>query len=732
MIARALGPYQPIERLERSGPFATYRAVDPRLFGQPVAVTVVDLPSDDAEFGQRFERAAEALTALRHPNILPLLDFGETSGQAYLATPYLEGPTLATVLGRPRRPVEALGLTATLCDALDHAHRLGLAHGGLTPDTIQLVNLPPGEDTLYAAWPILLYYGFAGTLGSAVDSSPSPYAPPEGNPGEAPIRADLYSLAGVLHVLLTGVPPAVGGDETALATLPAGLAATLRRALAADPAERFGAGSDFVLALRDASTADRRGADDQAVVLLEEARVAVTAGKLRAASEAYSAYLLLRPQDELARREFATVESRRAEVARRRAETTAASAAAAIAAATNRPPPLPAPEIVPPAAPDDDRDAVARSVPQIDTDPLASDWASVPPDSATGHLAQPARFDLRNLLSFGGNARQTQSTGVPLGPGGLGATRRPVRGAPPPALKPIAAPARQRRQAVLPAAIAAVVLLLALALGGAALARRGNQRGTSNPTAAVQTPGAGTVTLPGGATRTPTRFAANVPSSLPVAPTIAPVTPTPVPTLPPLAPVINDTFDNHASGFPLQPADQEGAGYQNGEYVLRVPDPDGLAIAELTSCVFLDGGTVPGCSFGDLTMDVDLWAVGPTAGGSYGLIFHRQFTGAYNQYFVLINPEAGTIRLIRFTDPDRVEVIKETPVAAINKGNAKNHLSVTIKGSTTSTITISVNGVSLPPVTDQGPISGLVALRADAGTGPIEAHFDNFVIRPAR
>jgi len=105
MIARPLGPYQPIERLERGGRHATYRAVDPRLFGQPVAVTVIDPPPGDEEFGLRFERAAEALTALRHPNILPLLDFGEARGQVYLATPYLEGPTLATVVGRPRRPV---------------------------------------------------------------------------------------------------------------------------------------------------------------------------------------------------------------------------------------------------------------------------------------------------------------------------------------------------------------------------------------------------------------------------------------------------------------------------------------------------------------------------------------------------------------------------------------------------------------------------------------------------
>src|SRR6188508_3715629 len=160
MIGSTLGPYQLIERLERVGLHETYRAIDPRRFGQPVAVTLVDLPPGDEDALPRFERAAEALTELRHPNILPLLDFGESNRRGYLVTPHLEGPTLASILGRARRPAEALGLLATLGDALDYAHRRGLDHGELTPEAIQLVNLPPGEDTLYAAWPLLLNFGF--------------------------------------------------------------------------------------------------------------------------------------------------------------------------------------------------------------------------------------------------------------------------------------------------------------------------------------------------------------------------------------------------------------------------------------------------------------------------------------------------------------------------------------------------------------------------------------------
>ena len=127
--------------------------------------------------------------------------------------------------------------------------------------------------------------------------------------------------------------------------------------------------------------------------------------------------------------------------------------------------------------------------------------------------------------------------------------------------------------------------------------------------------------------------------------------------------MITDTFGDPNTGFPREPGGIVEAGYQRGEYILRVPQPDGFEIADLVGCP-----RSTGCIFGDMVLEVDVWAVGPTAGGSYGLVFHRQFAGAYYQYFVLIDPEAGTVRLVRWNDTDRVEVIPPTPLPAIAKG----------------------------------------------------------------
>lgn len=701
MIARTLGPYQPVEQLEHAGPYTTYRAADPRLFGQPVALTVADVPGDGPAFLQRFHAGGALLSTLRHPNILPLLDFGDADGQVYLSAPYLEGPTLAEIIGRPRRLDEALGLIATLGEALDQAHRLGLPHGGLSPEAIQLVNLPAGEDSLYAAWPLVRYHGFAPLLGPHADVVLSAYTPPEGPAAADLARGDLYALATVLQALLTGSAPTTPDNGETGTNLPDTLVPILDRARATAPEARFATGADFVLALRDAAAVDRRGEDEQAVVLLDEARLAVAAGKLRSASESYSAYLALRPQDELARREFAAVESRRAAVAKRRAE-----AAAARAALTPTP--------------------VASASPGSagDTPPVAPALVDEAPAVAVPAGAAAEGAGLRNLLTPGGQTPPV--AGVPIGQAGISGPRHSVANALPRTFQPVASPARQRRQAVLPVALAAVVLIVILALGGLLLSRQRAAQSTA-PAGTVVARLAGEGASPGlSGVGTPARIATNVPPVLPTAPSIPTVTPTLMPTVPPAPPIFNDTFGDPTTGFPREPGGDVTAGYQNGEYILRVPDPDGVNVAELTGCV-LPG--VPACNFGDLTMEADIHAVGATNGGSYGLVFHRQFAGAYVQYFVLIDPEQGTMRLVRWVDTQKFEVIPPTPLATIAKGEGVNHLTITAKG---NTFTIGVNGTELPTVTDAGPTTGLVAMRADAGTGPIEVRFDNFLIRPVR
>jgi hypothetical protein len=702
MIARALGRYQPVEPLERGGPYTGYRAVDPRLFGQPVMVIAVPLPAERDAFLRRFHDGAGLLTELRHPNILPLLDFGETDEHAYLVAPYLEGPTLAEIGGRQRRLDEILGLIATICEALDQAQRLDLPHGGLTPAAIQIVNLPAGEDSLYAAWPLLLYHGYAPLLHDVAKGATAPYAPPVAAEGALRGRDDIYALAGVVEQLLTGRPPGTAPAEGAPAALPEAILAILDRARATEPSARFATGADFLLALREAAATDRRGEEQRAGVLLDEARLAVAAGKLRSASEAYGAYLALRPDDELARREFAAVESRRAEVARRRAE------AAAARAAQN--PALPMPDAAPAGVPPDAGTTVPQGGP-TGTTPV--------PDVAPN-------TGLRNLLAPGG--QMPQGGGVLLGQIGIDRTRPANSNALPRTFQPVAAPARMRRRAVLPVAVAAALLILILALGGWFISRqRAASRDSGTPVGTVVGGVFGGASSPNvSGIGTPTRIATNVPPVLPIAPTIPVPTATIAPTIPPLPPVFNDTFGDPNTGFPREPGGDATAGYQNGEYILRVPDPDGFDVAELTGCV-LPG--VPNCQFGDLVIEADIHAVGATNGGSYGIVFHRQFSGAYIQYFVLIDPEQGAVRLVRWVDTDRTEVIPSTPIPTIAKGEGVNHLTIAVKG---NTFTVGVNGTNLPTVTDVGPTTGLVALRADAGTGPIEVHFDNFIIRPSR
>jgi hypothetical protein len=212
-----------------------------------------------------------------------------------------------------------------------------------------------------------------------------------------------------------------------------------------------------------------------------------------------------------------------------------------------------------------------------------------------------------------------------------------------------------------------------------------------------------------------------VPTSIPVAPTPTATPPAPIVVAPPLPAVLTDEFVNHASGFPLQPEGQEGAGYRdNGEYAIVVPEPEGFVIAELA-----------GSEFGDLAIEVDARAVGPTAGGSYGLVFHRrEQNGSIEQYFLLLDPEAGTVRLVRWSGTDRTELIPATPSPAIAQGEATNRLAVNARG---GQMTVQVNGVTVAQATDPGgPRRGLVALRADAGAAPLTVLFDNFVIRPAR
>jgi hypothetical protein len=219
----------------------------------------------------RFEREAELLSRLSHPNIVDVLDRGQQDGLLWMSMQFVSGPDVAAVLGEcgAMPPERALSVVAAVGEALDHAHACGLLHRDVKPANILLAQLPRGGERV-----MLTDFGIGRdmTASSALTQAGEvvasfAYAAPEQLSG-GPIdgRADVYSLGAVLFELLTGrrafdaeslpallyaVVDAPPPDIRAVRPdLPPALGAVLARAMAKDPSHRFGSCAELVGAAR--------------------------------------------------------------------------------------------------------------------------------------------------------------------------------------------------------------------------------------------------------------------------------------------------------------------------------------------------------------------------------------------------------------------------------------------------------------------------------------------------
>src|SRR4029453_16640657 len=95
----------------------------------------------DAQFRERFDREARAISQFDHPHICALHDVGEQAGTAYLVMQYLEGEMLADRLAKGPLPIgQALTIAIEIASALDRAHRAGIVHRDLKPGNIMLTK----------------------------------------------------------------------------------------------------------------------------------------------------------------------------------------------------------------------------------------------------------------------------------------------------------------------------------------------------------------------------------------------------------------------------------------------------------------------------------------------------------------------------------------------------------------------------------------------------------------
>lgn len=226
LIGQQIGAYYVQSKLGEGGMALVYKAYHARLRREVAIKVILSQIAQQADFRVRFEREAQLVASLQHPNIVAVYDFGDFGNQTYLVMQYVGGGTLRDKLrgGHALDPRQAAMYAVQMGKALHHAHMRGIVHRDVKPQNMLVSSNDPNQLLLSDFGIAKLYDNrheptLINITGNTIAQDPSltsvdqivgtaEYMAPEqinGEPVDA--RTDVYALGVVLFQMLTGEAP---------------------------------------------------------------------------------------------------------------------------------------------------------------------------------------------------------------------------------------------------------------------------------------------------------------------------------------------------------------------------------------------------------------------------------------------------------------------------------------------------------------------------------------------